>query len=269
MPRNYKCKACHIVHEPPTGKHCRRRDISPETVDTAAESPMLPMMMEISRKMEQMQEEMRTLRSEQAGERPEQVEATPASPDISADEDTDDSDSQVASPETLRRDRRLMRRAAKRINRLRFEQDDSDDNGSDTTRTKGKKSGSVMTVTDKVTKTVDWPHMYVRRTAGGSRKGVTFAELRIEEFVFGFLKMIVAPKNKFDMPRMIEMLTYIMQDSMEFSWQSARRFYEQVGINVEMGMLKWTDEPSIERLRMQYARTVFPVAKETKDYNYS
>ena len=238
-----------------------------EAETASAESPMLPMLMDITKKMEQMQEEMRTMRSERATEQAEQADTTAASPERGLEEDSEDSDSEAASPETLRRDRRLMRQAAKRINRLRFDQDDDENIESDTPRSTGKKSGSVMTATDKVRKAVDWPHMYVHRMAAGTRKGVTFAELRVEEFVFGFLKMLVAPKNKFDMPHMVEMLTYIMQDTMEFSWQSARRFYEQVGRNIEMGMLEWTDEPAIERLRMQYARTVFPAVKETKDYN--
>ena len=216
--------------------------------------------------MEAMQDEMRTMRSERAAEMetqvmsPESVTAQPLS------DESDDSDSQPASPESLRRDRKLMREAVKRLSRLRLDDEDDDLVSTDGSRNTGKKSGSVMTATDKVRKAVDWPHMYVRRLAKGNRKGITFAELRVEEFVFGFLKMLLAPKCKLDSARMIDMLMNIMQDAMEFSWPSARNFYEQVGINVEMGMIKWTDDNAIEQLRMQYARTVFPVAKETKDY---
>ena len=150
MPRNYKCKACHTVHEPPTGKHCRQRDDFTEVKGTSTENAMMPMLMDISRKMEQMQEEMRTIRSEKAAERAEQGDTTAVSPTLALQEESGGSDSEPASPETLRRDRRLMREAAERLNRLRFEEDDDEQIGSDNTRTTGKKSGSVMTATDKV-----------------------------------------------------------------------------------------------------------------------
>ena len=228
---------------------------------------MLPMLMDITRKMEAMESEIRTMRNEKEAERAEQTDDIAEATGGNTQQDSDTSDSEIASPQTLRRDRRLMREAARRLQLLRFDRDDDDQIAEDNTRTSGKKSGSVITATDKVKKVVDWPHMYVQRTAKGSTKGVVFAELRLEEFVYGFLKMVTAPKNKFDKDRMIAMLTDIMQDTMEFSWHSARNFYEKVGINIESGMLGWTDDVAIERLRMQYARTVFPTTKESKDYN--
>ena len=50
-----------------------------------------------------------------------------------------------------------------------------------------------------------------------------------------------------------------------FSWENARNFYERVGLDVEKGVLQWTDDEEIRELRMQYARTVFPAKRENKE----
>ena len=261
------CKTCKIVHEPPTGKHCPRRDDIPAANGASSETAMLPLLMDLKQQMDSMREEMRTMRSTNATGEEDQSEVVAASPDRVPEEDSDDSDSEQASPESLRRDRRLMRQAAKRLSRLRWDSDDDEQSNNDGKRTSGKKSGSVLTATDKVRKSIDWPQMYVRRVTKGSPKGVVFRDLKVEEFVYGFLKMLAAPDCKLDSGFMINMLTDIMQDAMEFSWPNARSFYEQVGINVEMGMIQWTDEQAVGKLRMQYSRTVFPAVKDTKEYN--
>ena len=86
-----------------------------------------------------------------------------------------------------------------------------------------------MTATDKVVRTIDWPHMHVRRMVAGKRKGIHFNELKVEEFVLCFLTMIQMPGNDMNVRGMLRILQDIMQDAMEFSWANARSFYEQVG----------------------------------------
>ena len=169
-----------------------------------------------------------------------------------------------ASPETLRRDRAIMQQASRRLARLRLE-DWEEDARMPGTRLAGKKSGSVMTAADVVMKRIDWAHFYIKRVASGTRKGITFKELKVEEFVFGFLCMLEAPHANFDFRYMICMLRHIMQDTIDFSWENARGFYQMVGVDVEQGAMKWTDVEVVKEMRMTYARTVFPPNREIKE----
>ena len=298
MPRNYKCKTCGVEHPPPTGKHCpERRNIEGAQAQAQAQAAergpeVMTVLMEVKRQMEDMQKEMKDMRQEreQLSEIPSplvpsiSVQSTPQADEV--DQDTrstgavaktntahsraflSDSDSEPASPETLRRDRRLMREATRRLGRLTLREFEADEqNGESNAKTTGKRSGSVMTATDKVVHTVDWPHMYIRRIIGGKRKGVSFADLAIDEFVYGFLTMLEAPKNAgtMDFRGMIRLLKNLMQDSMEFSWANARGFYEHIGLDVEYGIMQWADEQVIHEKRMTYARTIFPARKDVKE----
>ena len=173
---------------------------------------------------------------------------------------------QLATVDTLRQDFRLMSQAAKRLARLRL--DDSDDEDMDSysrSRESGKKSGSVLTPTDKVRKQIDWPHMHIQRMFGGRKKSVSYVDLRIDEFVYGFMSMIESPQCKWNYRVMTKILKNLMQDSMEFSWSNALMFYQMAGVEVEKGKLQWSDEARIHEMRMTYARTVFPEGKPPKE----
>ena len=173
---------------------------------------------------------------------------------------------EAASPSSLREDARLMRQAAERLARLQIDDSDQEDElPISSRRAQGKKSGSLMLASDTVKKRIDWPHMYVRRTVGGKRRSVAYADLRVEEFVYGFLCMLENPKCKMDSKRMMTILRDMMQDTIDFTWQNALGFYEMVGVDVEYGVLLWSDTDRIKEMRMTYARTTFPDKKENKE----
>ena len=267
MQRTYKCRACGVVHEPPTGKHCPRRE---DDTPTDQMDAMMQLMQKINQKTDNIDkktdgidERVRAIELEREQQSEEQEDATAAPQTCTISSSSDDFDDEPASPETLRRDRRLMKDATKRLERLRLEQDE--DAPLRSTGSRGRKSGSVLTATDAIVKTVDRPHMYVRRLVKGKRKGVAYSELKVEEFVFGFLTMLRAPENRMNAEVMLNMLRNIMHDAMEFTWPSARAFYETVGLDVEMGMLKWTDEGTITNMRMTYARPVQTAVRDVKD----
>ena len=271
MPRTYKCRNCGIVHQPPTGKHCQHRDdhleIPNETQNEGGVAQLLPLLTAIGQRMDAMDQRMDSMRNTGATESiAAETGEVAAAIETALHVTAGDSDDEAATPESLRKDRELMADAARRLRRLELVQQDEEDlRVLGTTRAAGKRSGSVMTATDKVLRTVDWLHMHVRRMVAGKRKGIHFNELKVEEFVYGFLSMIQMPGNDMDFRGMLRILHDIMQDAMEFSWANARSFYEQVGLEVEWGTLKWTDEERIKHLRMTYARTVFPVRKEGPD----
>ena len=264
MPRNYKCRACGVVHEPPTGKHCQHRDDIPAQQQTEHADTLLPLLRDISDRMETMEQRFETMQGASAVEpgTPQRAQSSTPNQAVLGIQD-DDIHHEPASPETVRMDSRLMQDAARRLRRLELAQQGEDDlRALGNTRAAGKRSGSVMTATDKVVKSVDWPHMHVRRMVAGRLKGIHFNELKVEEFVFGFLNMIEMPGNDMDFRGMLRILRNLMQDAMEFSWPNARRFYETVGLQVEWGTLKWSDQERINHLRMTYARTNFPARKD-------
>ena len=268
MPRVYKCKSCGIVHEPPTGKHCQNRDNIQQPTDNQAPD-IMPILMDIQQRLQAVEMD----RSSELGPSRETVsrddEEVPDEEDDNSDSElsaSGESDDDTATPETLRRDTALMKRAAARLKRMRRSLREADELcDGHSFKAKGKRSGSVMTATDKVVKTVDWPHMFVRRNVGGRRKGVTFSELKVEEFVFGFLTMLEAPKCKMPHKTMMKVLRDIMQDAMDFSWQGARGLYENIGIEVETGMMEWTDEEGIKKKREEFAHTFDNSRKEIRE----
>ena len=144
-----------------------------------------------------------------------EIQQRPVDSDSSESEEQEimqDDESEQITPETLRSDVRAMERAARRI--ARFNDDDSDDSEEATTsrrRSSGKKSGSLLVAAAKVKKAIDWPHMHVSRLVAGERVGVVYKELRIEEFVYGFLEMLDAPKAKWDRKVMMGILKMLMQ----------------------------------------------------------
>ena len=138
----------------------------------------------------------------------------------------------------------------------------------DTTKSGGKKSGSMLVAAEKVVEQIDWPHMYVYRYAARRQKGVPYGDLRIDKFVFGFISMLESPKCAWDYQTMTRVLRMLMRDAMDFSWENARAFYELVGRVVEHGVMEWTDKERITEMRMTHSRANFPekrAAKDTKD----
>ena len=289
MPRLYKCRKCGVTHPPPTGKHCRNDRLEEElsdaedvvSEDLVSEQGEDQTMMELMLEMRQKMGEMDTNMNQKMGEmdtRMQKIEESRADQQQPADQsgsvdlpeqavEAGATGSSEATPVSLRQDLQLMCQAAVKLAKLQAEDSDEDDiTGIPKSKTNGKKSGANMTAADTIRKRIDWPHFYVNRMTGGTRrKGVTCSELRVEEFVYGFLNMLAAAHGKWDYAEMIELLKSMMQDAMEFSWTNALTFYEYVGLDIEKGVLSWSNTDRIRELRMTYARTIFPPKKETRD----
>ena len=254
------------VTQPTTGKHCRQARITELEQDDTGVAQLIPMIAELQSQMAELRQG--TIHGAAAVVESPQALSESTNSDR-GDTDSvlaDERDSDMASPETLRRDRRLMRRAAERLAQLGTD-DSEDDSGPDIDRGRrnGKKSGSIMTTTEKVVKRIDWPHFYVKRVVDGRRKNITYGELRLEEFVFGFVAMLRNPRSKFDKELMEAMLQNLMQDTMDYSWANARAFYEFVGIDVESGILRFEDEDRIRDMRFTYARAASGPRREPKE----
>ena len=274
MPRRYRCKKCGNEHGPPTGKHCRASPTETEQDTLSRDDQILTMLSglqsqfgEMDKKFGDMDERMKRVeeRREPASDSSlSEDETADAEQEVEAGEEEDGSER--ATPDSIRQDMRTMARAAERLAQLRTsDYDDEDPMNLPRPRGQGRKSGSQMMASDIIRKTVDWPHMHVQRMVGGRQKCIAYADLKVEEFVYGFLVMIRAPNSTMNRDQMLIMLEALMQDTVDFSWHNARGFYEMVGLAVEKGTLKWSETDIIHQKRMAYSRTVFPDAPKPKD----
>ena len=172
------------------------------------------------------------------------------------------------TPNTLRKDIKIMSQAAERLAQLSVADDlEMETTGLTRIREQGRKSGAYMLPSDVVKRRVDWPHMHVQRMVAGKRKSVPFVELRVEEFVSGFLRMLKSPRSKMDPELMMPLLDMVMEDTIDYSWANALNFYLMVGLDVEYGVLAWDDSERIKEMRFKYSRAVFPEKKEAKEGN--
>ena len=170
------------------------------------------------------------------------------------------------TPISLRNDVRAMQRAAKRIAQIQAEEaEEREFTTGTTTRTSGKKSGSLLIAADNVKTRIDWPHMYVKRVTAGTRVGVPYKNLTVEEFVFGFVGMLKSGKGKWDTDIMLDILQMLMQDATDFCWDNARNFYQMLGVDVEEGVWEWTDATAIQDMRLIHSRTNRTEKKDSKD----
>ena len=170
------------------------------------------------------------------------------------------------TPTTLRQRAPLMKKAADRLTRVRWQDDDSETTA-ETTRNKsgGKKSGSILVAAETVEERIDWPHMYVTRMAAGKRKGVSYSDLTSEEFVLGYVHMLQAPHCNWDTKEMLTLLGVVMQHSVEYSWENARAFFQDIGIGVEKDRMGWSDEAKIMNLRFTHSRNRGPERRENSE----
>ena len=159
-----------------------------------------------------------------------------------------------ATPATLRNDSDLMSRVARRLFELGEDQgDDSDQDrtGLSLLGRRGKKSGQARTVEDVVITEIDWPHLNVYR--GPERRPVRFNELTVSEFIYGFLQMISIPRNHFNQDIMLNILKLMMEDTLNYPWESVRNFYRVLASSVEMNRIQWDDQVGIANLRYQFS----------------
>ena len=287
MPRMYKCRKCGTHHNPPTGKHCRMRlseseeetESAPlnETLEDTVAEPVeqeapdiLPLLMEIKRRVDDIDN--RVSNNDNRATTPSIEPFSPPSLQLHSPPPVDRTPELAVeryqpdiTPISLRHDSDVMARAANRLARIKAIDDDEQLAIEDRrTRIGGKKSGCKLVAGESVLERIDWPHMYVTRMSGGMRSGVPYGELRLEEFVFGFISMIESPFCKWDYRTMNRILRMMMQDAMDFSWSNARALYQMIGIEVEQGTMEWTDTDIIREMRFMHSRAVFPEKEKEK-----
>ena len=267
MPREYRCRKCGIVHPAPTGKHCRRENDDTPEAGNGTQEQILRAISDLQSQMQDMRTQMQDNNTATGNNDTQENDSEMGEEEASETGSTQPAlGAEAATPDSLRHNIHLMAQAAGRI--AQWKEDELDDQDTvDFTRpkTQGKKSGSLMVATDRIKHSIDWPHMHVRRMTNGKRRTLNYAELTPEEFVYGYLTMLINPRNGMDEKIMIPLLRIVMQDTVDYSWINARNFYETLGIEVEKGDMRWEDTETIREYRMTYSRAVFPETKDGKE----
>ncbi len=111
---------------------------------------------------------------------------------------------------------------------------------------RGKKSGRDKTAIDVVFKDVDWPHFYVQTR---QHRPATYDTLTVEEFVYGYLRVISNEQDEAVKAAMRSHLEELMLDARQYSWPKARSFHALILAEMERGNLTWLDREGIQYIR--------------------
>lgn len=173
-------------------------------------------------------------------------------------ESDNDQEQEEATAHDLRKNARLQREVRSRMAQLDLMDGDQSDDDSDTGDTQPSKSrhinklksGRSRTADDVIAKSVDWPHYYVYR--GNERRPAQYEELSIAEFTFGYLAVVSREKSAKIRDIMLQHLQELMQDAVDFPWESVRNFHAIFLHQQEMDRITWNSRSEIAKLRQIY-----------------
>ena len=167
--------------------------------------------------------------------------------------------SDIPSVTELRTDQRLNREVNRRIAELKLEDELTDNSRTGSSRSRGKRSGAARTVQDTIGQDIDWPHFHIYSAPGA--EPMTYDNLSITEFTYGYLHMVDRPDSKFERQVMWDLLKAIMEDAAEYPWPNVKNFFFIVGSKVENARLEWADSANIAKLRAKHAQKHIVVKK--------
>ena len=116
-----------------------------------------------------------------------------------------------------------------------------------------RKSGRNQTSEASVVNTVNWPHHNVYK--GKRLTPAVYDQLSIEEFLFGYMEIVTSSTTKKKVRKiMITHLRDLMQDTVDYCWESVRNFHGVLLMEMERDRITWTDKKRIQKLRRQLAQ---------------
>ena len=120
------------------------------------------------------------------------------------------------------------------------------------TETAGKpvqslKSGRYRAGVAKIHKHINWPQDFCSVASGN--KQPTYDELTNEQWMQGFLFCILEEGNSKIRENMLQYLTYLMQDAIELSMNTARKAHAAVLQDMERGKVSWEELDLVEKIK--------------------
>ena len=97
---------------------------------------------------------------------------------------------------------------------------------------------------------VPWPNDHV--FVGPSRTKVTYAQLNMEQFVYGYLKIVELEKSALVRAHMIDYLTKFFQNVCDYGWTQVKGAHQVVLTSMEDGILTWENLKQCNKLRKSH-----------------
>ncbi len=244
MPAIRHCTKCQQRHAAPTGKKCHK-------VAPAAAAEVGTTLDSILTVAQNIQAEVSSLK-----ERVADLETTTTTA-------CDDEQPEEVSDHVSRDPAELGQQVSTRMSNLHLiheELDDYDDSENELdgqaamrrnqpTR-RGKRSGCVRTALDIVIRDIAWPHYPVY--VGPTRLPAKYDELSTDQFVYGYLHNM-ARESTTVKANMLRHLQELMQDAMDYSWETARSYHKLLLQQMEKDVLSWSDTDQIQEFRRIHA----------------
>ena len=275
------CKQCNETHERPVGRKCDRthgnisNDNSPdqtisesiqsdsesrpmpasEHTDTAATSPMhqvLAKLQHMERAQQQLVDRITRMESET---RPMPL---PTSSPIRDRVHNYQTDGVVPSLDFLRSSNDIQAEVAARLRTL-------DEANTYSGKSANLKSGRFRSFDTQVQHYVQWPHEHVY--VGAARKTVAYDELTPQQFTLGFIKIIMRQNSNDKQTAMLTYLSKLLQESLDFSWDSSRGAHAIVLQEIERGSVSWENTDEIDNIRKLYTQRVNSNTNDPQKYS--
>lgn len=254
------CKKCNNTHERPVGRRCKRSgndftlSTSDQTISDSVESVQVsqpvtqpdPMTM-VLQKLQDME-----ARQEQLWAKVNRIEAdTPIVPTTSSPirqrTQQFQTEGMVPSLDFLRSSKDIQTEVAARMRAL-------DDINTYPGKPTNLKSGRFRSFDTQVQHYVQWPHEHVY--VGAARKTVSYDELNPQQFALGFIKIIMRQPSSDLREAMLNYLSKLLQESIDFSWSSSRGAHAVVLQEIERGTVTWKDTDELDNIRKLYTQKV-------------
>ncbi len=130
---------------------------------------------------------------------------------------------------------------------------------------RGKKSGREKTVVDVIYHDIDWPHYFVQPKS--NQKAPRYDDLSLEEFVYGYLRIVAMEQDGDVKAAMLSHLEELMLDARQYSWPKARAFHGLIVQEMERGALTWLDTEQIQTHRHRRGYISSPVTRSQGNYS--
>ena len=97
-----------------------------------------------------------------------------------------------------------------------------------------------------------WPQFYVFDFIEG--KGAHYDDLTVQEFVYGFVQMIIDPQWADDSKYLLRYLARFLEDVKDKpnDWEELRKLHAMIATLIEKKAIKWSSRTAIDRLKARF-----------------
>ena len=109
---------------------------------------------------------------------------------------------------------------------------------------------------------IPWPQDFV--FVGPSRVRLSYDQLSMDQFTLGFLKIVQIEKSPIVRANMVDYLTSMFHNVVDYGWPQVKGAHQVVLANMEDGLLNWLDLKKCNKTRKEYLVTPAHQSKHEK-----